>query len=89
MSYRPDSNGIYSLEKLPWSWSYLHRPRVLALWLGCAVIGAFLSSGKSHGRRGVPTAQAAPQPAGRVLALQGQPAREPRRDDRDDEARAA
>jgi hypothetical protein len=89
MRNRPDSYGICGLDQLPWSWSYLRRPTVLLLWLACAVISAFLSGGKTQRRRDVPVAPVTPLPTARGLTLKGQAAEEPRRDDRDDEARAA
>jgi hypothetical protein len=89
MREQPDPNGIYAVDRLPWSWSYLRHPVTLLLWLACALLSAFLNAGRPRGRHGVPVATAAPSSRPSVLRIQEPPGHAARRDDRDDEARAA
>jgi hypothetical protein len=79
-----------SVERPAWAWSHLRKPTVLLLWLGCAVLSAFLADRKqlqapAHSRA-EPGPAVRPQAGLRVVQGDG-PATT--RVDRDEDARAA
>lgn len=78
-----------SVERLPWSWSYLRRPVVLVLWLASAALSALLAERKSPRRRTPPVAAHAPSRRPGIMLVPPDARDDAGRADHDDEARAA
>jgi hypothetical protein len=79
-----------SVERPAWSWSYLRKPTVLFLWLGCAALSAVLADGKKQQPQPHVPAEAmpAPPPQSGLHIVQGD-VQATGRIDRDEDARAA